>query len=152
MGREAVADCVLCRAGAESDRGMYVWQDDHWRLWTLTTGKVPGYSFLTSKRHIPYITDLDGVEAATLGEVLARTSSALREATGSELVFIHVFGEGAAHLHLHLIPHTRGDALSVEVLRSDVTLGDHPRAELTEVARRISDLLAPAPPPQQQGR
>jgi diadenosine tetraphosphate (Ap4A) HIT family hydrolase len=132
-------ECVLCRRGTESDRGVYVWEDELWRLWTLTTGKVPGYSFLTSKRHIPYITDLDGPEAATFGNTLRRLTRTLREVTGADLVHIHVFGDGAAHFHVHLVPHHRGDALMTQVVREDAA--DLPGSELVAVADRIATSL-----------
>jgi diadenosine tetraphosphate (Ap4A) HIT family hydrolase len=112
-------------------------------LWTLTTGKVPGYSFLTSKRHIPYLADLDGAEASALGPVLARLSAAIREATDAELVHIHVFGDGAAHFHLHLVPHTRGDSLNMTVVREDAA-DEASEATLAAVAARLSATLSHA--------
>jgi diadenosine tetraphosphate (Ap4A) HIT family hydrolase len=97
---------------------------------------VPGYSYLNSRRHIPYVTDLDGPEAASLGTVLARCARAIREATGAALVYVHVFGDGAAHLHFHLIPHLPGDALSSEVVRGGTL--DAPTEVLRDAAARIA--------------
>lgn len=131
--------CVLCAESASND-GRYVWEDRLWRLWTRTTGKVPGYSFLNSRRHIPYITDLDGDEAATLGPVLARITRAIRVATGASLIYLHVFGDGAAHLHMHLVPHQPGDALNTQVVRDDAG-NDASLADLTRVAEQIERVL-----------
>lgn len=75
------AECVLCLETPPTDsvsRGRYVWEDENWRLWTVTAGSVPGYSYLNARRHIPHITDLDGPEAMTLGSVLARVTRVLR--------------------------------------------------------------------------
>jgi len=82
--------------------------------------EVLGFAYLEPHRHIPHITDLDGPEAASLGEVLARTTSALRMATGAELVYIYVFGGGVPHLHLHLASHRTGDALNTQLIRGEV--------------------------------
>jgi len=105
--------CLLCdvdEADSFFDRTR-VWEDDLWRLSVVLRGAVPGFSHLESKRHIPFITDLDGDEAATLGPVLARCTSALRRGTGADKVYVYVFGDRVPHLHLNLVPHRDGDAL-----------------------------------------
>jgi len=152
-------DCVLCRrtdGDAELDR-IEVWRDNLWRLTISLVSEVSGFAYLEPYRHIPHITDLDGPEAASLGEVLARTTRALRSATGAELVYIYVFGGGVPHLHLHLAPHRTGDALNTQLIRGEVeeeTLPSGagritsrefpplPEAELRAVADRVRGLLA----------
>ncbi|MFZ0892498.1 MAG: hypothetical protein WB778_09650 [Thermoplasmata archaeon] len=115
-------ECRLCR-GADADRELgreQVWEDPYWRLTTSLGGEVAGFSYLEPKRHVPHITDLDGEEARTLGPALAKVTQALKEATDSQLVYIYVFGGGIPHLHLHLGPHTEGDALNPSMIRGDV--------------------------------
>jgi diadenosine tetraphosphate (Ap4A) HIT family hydrolase len=134
-----------------------VWEDGLWRLSALTHGQVPGFSFLEPKRHVRYVEELDGEEAATFGSVLARSSAALKEAAGAERVFVYVFGGGIPHLHLHLAPHTEGDALSATILRGEVETKPGPggttlllatdfpvppRSTMREVAARARELLA----------
>src|ERR687883_177622 len=66
-------NCILCR-GAEADQELgvvQVWEDSYWRMTTSLDAEVLGFSYLEPKRHIRYITDLDGEEASTFGEVLA---------------------------------------------------------------------------------
>lgn len=136
---------------------MRVWEDALWRLSTLTHGQVPGFSFLEPKRHVRYVEELDGEEAATFGAVLARAAAALKEAAGAERVYVYVFGGGIPHLHVHLAPHTDGDVLSATILRGEVetTPGPDgttlllskdfpvpPRSTLREVAGRARELLA----------
>jgi len=41
---------------------------------------------------VPFITDLDGPEAVTLGSVLARATRVLRDAAGVEKTYVYVFG------------------------------------------------------------
>ena len=91
-----------------------------WRLTVTNDGEVPGFAYLEPKRHIPHITDLSGEEARTLGPVLARVTTALRDAAGAELVWIYVFGGGIPHLHIHLAPHRDGDALNSRMIRGEV--------------------------------
>jgi len=118
-----MAECVLCR-GTDSDAELgrvQVWEDSLWRL-TTSVGPgdpTPGFSYLEPKRHIQYITELDGAEAATFGGVLARCTNALRQAAGTELVYVYIFGGGIRHLHVHLAPHVAGDALNDSLLRGE---------------------------------
>src|SRR3954447_20049486 len=105
--------CLLCNA-SNADRQFSrarLWEDDLWRLSAVLQGPVPGFAHLEPKRHIPFITDLDGHEAATLGSVLARVTNAIREAAGAEKTYVYVFGDHVPHLHFTLAPHRPGDAL-----------------------------------------
>lgn len=119
---EAGLGCTLCRgkAGDPELGRTEVWEDGLWRLTTANEGEVLGFSYLEPKRHIPHVTDLDGDEARTFGNVLARTSSALRAATDAELVYVYIFGGGIPHLHVHLAPHRPGDPLNDRLIRGDV--------------------------------
>ena len=157
---DVVPSCGLCSGtGLPADAGRYVWDDGVWRLWTSTRGSVPGFSILMPKRHVPHITDLLGMEAATLGDALGRTTRALREATGTEVVYVYVFGEGIAHPHIHLAPHRSGDALNSAMLRGQVReealssgatvirsldFPERSENELTETADAIAGLLSEA--------
>src|SRR3954467_8967172 len=99
--------CLLC-APAEAARQftrVRLWEDDLWRLSGVLQGPVPGFAHLEPRRHIPYVTDLDGPEAGTFGRGLARVTRALRDAAGAELTYGYVFGERVAHLHVNLAPH-----------------------------------------------
>ena len=134
---EGVAGCTLC-LGAESDKELervQIWEDELWRLTTAREGELLGFSYLEPKRHIPHITDLDGEESRTFGTVLARTTSAIRDATGAEVVYIYVFGSGIPHLHLHLAPHRRGDPLNDRMIRGEVTESHLPSGATSFVSR-----------------
>ena len=101
------SDCVLC-AGASLDDALMVeevWGDDSWRLTTARIGELAGYSYLSTRRHVPQITDLTGAEASSLGSTLATATSAIKAETGAERVYVYVFGGGVEHLHFHLAPH-----------------------------------------------
>lgn len=136
MPDTTVPGCVLCDpTGADLRAGRYTWEDEHWRLWTVTAGVVPGYSFLNSKRHIPHITDLDGDEAKSLGPVLGRITAVLKEAAGADVVYVHVFGDNVAHLHIHLAPHRAGDALSSQTLTGEVVNETLPNGVVVQRSR-----------------
>lgn len=106
-GMDAPGDsCLLCdpaAADARFQRGR-LWEDDLWRLSAVLQGPIPGFAHLEPRRHIPFITDLDGAEADTLGPVLARVTGALRLAAGAEKIYVYVFGDHTEHLHFNLAP------------------------------------------------
>lgn len=135
-------DCVLCR-GAAGDAELsrvQVWEDSLWRLTMSTGAEVLGFSYLEPKRHIPHVTDLDGEESRTFGEVLAKISSALKEVTGAEVVYLYVFGEGVPHLHVHLAPHCEGDALNSQMIRGEVEERPLPSGATALVSRDFPPL------------
>jgi diadenosine tetraphosphate (Ap4A) HIT family hydrolase len=106
--------CMLCHV-AEADAFFSrrrVWQDSLWRLSVVRQGPVVGFAHLEPLRHIPFITDLDGPEAASLGAVLARATAAIQRATAADKVYVYVFGDRVPHLHFNLAPHRPGDALT----------------------------------------
>jgi len=106
--------CDICRGEAfdlEFGRTL-VWQDELWRLSTSHVAPIVGFSYLEPRRHIPHVTDLDGAEATTFGPTLARATAALRRLTGADLVYALVFGDHVPHLHVNLVPHRAGDAVT----------------------------------------
>jgi diadenosine tetraphosphate (Ap4A) HIT family hydrolase len=146
--------CPMCRAAAADEEleRIEVWQDAHWRLTVSLSSEVAGFAYLEPKRHIRYITELDGPEAATFGPALARSTSALKEAAGAEVVYAYIFGDGVPHLHVHLAPHRAGDALNDQMIRGELveeklpngmTLFTSkefpalPREQLSQIAERV---------------
>ncbi len=140
----AEPDCLLCdgpRASEELNRDT-VWEDALWRLSMSRRGFTTGFGYLEPKRHVPHITDLDGEEAATFGSVLARVTSALKEAAAADLVYVYVFGGGIPHLHVHLGPHRAGDALNTNMIRGDISYEPHPSGAQRIVSRDFPELAA----------
>ncbi len=152
--------CALCDVPAADAelRRVEVWRDSLWRL-TTSIGPgdpTPGFSYLEPLRHIRYVQELDGREAATFGPVLARCAAALKQATTAELVYVYIFGGGIPHLHVHLAPHVAGDALNESMLRGELEerplpsgavafvskdFPEVPEEELASVASRVRELL-----------
>ena len=105
-------------------------------------GYTTGFGYLEPKRHVPYITDLDADEAATFGPTIARVATALKAASGAELVYVYVFGGGIPHLHVHLGPHRDGDALSSALIRGDFAYEPLPGGAQRIVSRDFPELPA----------
>jgi diadenosine tetraphosphate (Ap4A) HIT family hydrolase len=153
-----IGECALCRgAGADHELGrVQVWEDDLWRLTMSLDSYTPAFCYLEPKRHIAYITELDGDEARTFGTTMARVTTVLKEITEAEVVYAYIFGGGIPHLHVHLAPHTEGDALAGTMIKGEVVeekmasgataliskeFTPVPRDDLEELAARARRLL-----------
>jgi diadenosine tetraphosphate (Ap4A) HIT family hydrolase len=152
-------DCALCRredGDSELDR-VEVWRDEHWRLTMSRSTPIRAFAYLEPIRHIPYLADLDGPEAATFGPAVARASAVLREASGAPLVYAYVFGGGIPHLHVHLAATLPEGALNTAIIAGEVTERklpsgateitslehpDLPDAEVASVIERARELMA----------
>jgi diadenosine tetraphosphate (Ap4A) HIT family hydrolase len=84
------------------------------------SGSTLGFAYLEPIRHIPYLADLDGPEAATFGPAIARACAALRQASGARLVYAYVFGGGIPHLHVHLAPNAPEGVLNTALITGEV--------------------------------
>jgi diadenosine tetraphosphate (Ap4A) HIT family hydrolase len=135
-------ECVLCRgeqADAELKR-VEVWRDELWRVTVSLAAEVPGFAYLEPLRHVPHVTDPDGPEAESFGPVLAAVTRALKEATGAELVYVYIFGGGVPHLHVHLAPHSEGDALNEAMVRGPLVERSLPGGLIESVSEQYPPL------------
>ena len=106
---------------------------------------VRGFCYLEPERHIPYITELDGAEAAEYGPTIAR-AKAIKNATRAKLVYVYIYGGHIPHLHIHLAPHIDGDVFVDDVVRSDVKIDESvmKSEELLQLSNQIREGLTSA--------
>lgn len=100
-----------------------------------------GWLLLDARRHVGGPVDFSPAEAAGFGVALQRASGLVRELTGCERVYALAFGEGARHLHLHLVPRHAGDpateAWRVADLYREVVAGVRPAVEAAAVRELV---------------
>ena len=108
-------DCFICRKhrGLETAPGGALYEDDmvyagHAQIRLGQETAYLGYLMAETKRHVPALPDLTDAEASALGVLVARLSRALREVVGAEHVYLFGFGDGVAHVHLHVVPRYPG--------------------------------------------
>lgn len=142
MTGSTALDCVICR-GTDGDDELdrvEVWRDAHWRLSMSRHGPTLGFAYLEPLRHIPYLADLNGREAATFGPAIARASAALRQAADARLVYAYVFGGGIPHLHVHLAPNAPDGVLNTTLIRGEVEEHELPSGATEFISRDHPDL------------
>jgi diadenosine tetraphosphate (Ap4A) HIT family hydrolase len=143
MGEE----CAICDGKADEEfKRVEVWSDERWRLTMSTYRDVRGFCYLEPKKHISYITELDGTEAAELGPILARVTKAIKNATNAKLVYVYVYGDHIPHIHIHLAPHTDGDIFVNDVVRSDIKISESTMGpeEVLTLSNKIRQTIIPA--------
>lgn len=127
---ESEAPCAICALhGDEAELAAHeVWRSDLWLLrHHPRPAPLPGWCLLDSRRHFGGPMDFAADEARQWGVVVQRASQLIREVTGCDRVYAIAFGEGARHLHLHLIPRSAEDprtsAWKIADLYRDVEAG-----------------------------
>lgn len=125
-------------------------------LWLLRhhplPAPLPGWLLLDARRHLSGPLAFSDAEAASWGLAVRAASLLVQQLSGCERVYAIAFGEGAPHLHLHLIPRHVDDPASaawwVADLYRAVERGERPAADPVAVAAFVArgrDLLAQGP-------
>ena len=99
--------CGICAIHADA-AGHGHWECHRGERWIVRhhpePAPLPGWTFLCTVRHVQGAADLTDAEAAELGTALRTVSRAVRDVTGCDRVYAIAFGQGAPHLHVHLVP------------------------------------------------
>lgn len=146
--------CGICRlhdaiAAGESAAELLIHRQGPWLLrHHPLPAPLPGWLLLDSVRHLGGAVDFEPDEAVAYGPMLQRASALVRQLSGCDRVYAIAFGEGARHLHVHLIPRHGDDpdseAWTVADLYRAMTQGQRPPADpgaVVELVRRARALV-----------
>ena len=88
-----------------------IWRGEHWLLRHHPhPSPLIGWCLLDARRHFGGPADFNAAEAADWGCAVQRASLLVQQVSGCDRVYSIAFGEGARHLHLHLIPRFSGNS------------------------------------------
>jgi diadenosine tetraphosphate (Ap4A) HIT family hydrolase len=108
----AAEACGVCRLHADPDARQR-WEIGRRGFWLLRHHPEPaplvGWLILDARRHLAGPIDFSPAEAGDWGGAVQAASGLVRDLTGCDRVYAVLFGEGARHLHLHLIPRRTGE-------------------------------------------
>jgi diadenosine tetraphosphate (Ap4A) HIT family hydrolase len=107
-----VQSCGVCHHHSDPDqRRLYeIGRDVRWLLrHHPDPAPLSGWLLLDALRHLGGPMEFTALEAAEWGRVVQHGSQLVQQLTGCERVYAISFGEGARHLHLHLIPRFAAD-------------------------------------------
>jgi histidine triad (HIT) family protein len=114
MPARAVAACPFCAIVAGDEAADEVYRDDLTVAFLDRRPLFPGHVLVVPTRHVETLPGLDATELAPFFAVVQRLSTVVPEALGSQGTFVamnNVVSQSVPHLHVHVVPRTKGDGL-----------------------------------------
>jgi histidine triad (HIT) family protein len=111
---EAAEDCPFCRIAAGAEPGHVVWEDEQTIGFLDKRPLFHGHVLLIPRRHLETIEDLKPEEVEPLfsnARMLARAVRESMDAKGTFVAMNNKVSQSVPHLHVHVVPRTKGDGL-----------------------------------------
>jgi histidine triad (HIT) family protein len=106
--------CVFCRVLSGADVAHEVWRDDVAVAFLDRSPLFPGHTLVIPTRHAITITDLAPHEIGPFFERVQRIAAVMPIALDAQGTFVannNIVSQSVAHLHVHVVPRTKGDGL-----------------------------------------
>lgn len=106
--------CIFCQIVDGVAAAHVVWDDDVALGFLDTRPLFPGHVLLVPRPHVETLADLPVEVVGPLFERVRRLSAAMPEAMGSQGSFVamnNTVSQSVPHLHVHVVPRTKGDGL-----------------------------------------
>ncbi|MFD4264932.1 HIT family protein [Rhodococcus sp. NPDC058481] len=106
--------CPFCAVVSRADPAHVVHDDADTVAFLDRRPVFKGHTLLVPRRHVVTLADLPAELIAPLFAVAQRLSAAMVDGLGAQGSFVavnNVVSQSVAHLHVHIVPHTRGDGL-----------------------------------------
>ncbi len=133
--------CIFCQIVAGSAPAHIVYTDEQLIAFLDLFPAHPGHTLIIPRRHSDDIFSADPEDIAAVGRLAVPLARVLDRVTGADGLGVHQLNRAAAgqtvfHYHMHLIPQTAGQPLSIHGRQ----MGD--QSELTRLAEVIKRELA----------
>jgi histidine triad (HIT) family protein len=109
-----VADCLFCGIVAGSVPGFVVVDEPAGFAFLDTRPVFKGHTLVVPRVHTTVLADLPGDQLAPFFGLVQRLSTAVEEGLGAGGTFVAMnnkVSQSVAHLHVHIVPRTKGDGL-----------------------------------------
>jgi histidine triad (HIT) family protein len=106
--------CPFCAIVAGDGDAEVVYRDDVAVAFLDRRPLFPGHVLVVPVRHVETLPDLDAAEVGPFFAVVQRFSAVVPDALGAEGTFVaanNVVSQSVPHLHVHVVPRTKGDGL-----------------------------------------
>jgi histidine triad (HIT) family protein len=110
----AVSDCVFCQIVAGDLPAHLVLETDDLVAFLDTRPVFKGHVLLVPREHVDTLPDLPAALRDPFLEAAQRIASAVTEGLGAQGSFVAInntVSQSVPHLHLHVVPRTKGDGL-----------------------------------------
>jgi histidine triad (HIT) family protein len=112
---DVVPACPFCAIVAGSDDDVeVVYRDDVAVAFLDRRPLFPGHVLVVPARHVDTLPDLEDADLAPFFSVVRRIAAAVPTALGAQGTFVAMnnnVSQSVAHLHVHVVPRTKGDGL-----------------------------------------
>jgi histidine triad (HIT) family protein len=109
--REGCTFCRIIDGGLEAD---VVIDEPHAVAFLDHRPLFPGHVLVTPREHVGTLPEVPGALLGPLFETVQRVARAVPEALGAQGTFVainNVVSQSVPHLHVHVVPRTKGDGL-----------------------------------------
>lgn len=106
--------CAFCGVAQGALPAARVWEDAQTLVFLDHRPLFPGHCLVVPKDHVPTLLELPPERVGGLFGVAQRVARALEAALGCQGSFVAVnnrVSQSVPHLHVHVVPRTRGDGL-----------------------------------------
>jgi histidine triad (HIT) family protein len=108
------ADCAFCDVVAGRSAAYEVWRDEVVVAFLDRSPLFRGHTLVVPVRHVVTLPELEPDEVGPYFERVRRIATAMPVAYDAGGTFVannNVVSQSVAHLHVHVVPRTRGDGL-----------------------------------------
>ena len=109
-----MAACVFCEIVAGDIPGHVVLEDDDFVAFLDTRPVFKGHVLLVPREHVETLPDLPAELCAGFIAASQRLATAVKDGLGAQGSFVAInntVSQSVPHLHLHVVPRTKGDGL-----------------------------------------
>lgn len=106
--------CVFCAIARGEAPGAIVGRAGGATAFLDVKPLFPGHVLVVPDAHVETLVDLDGAQVGPIFGFVQRLAGAVREAMGAEGTFVAMnnkVSQSVPHLHVHVVPRTKGDGL-----------------------------------------
>jgi histidine triad (HIT) family protein len=110
----APSPCTFCGILAGERPAATVLEDASFVAFLDVRPLFPGHTLVVPRAHHETLTDLPGAEVGPLFERVRALAGAMEDALGAQGSFVAVnnrVSQSVPHLHVHVVPRTKGDGL-----------------------------------------
>ena len=111
---KAPPPCPFCAIAAGEVPAHRVLEDDGFVAFLDIRPLFPGHVLVVPRLHVETLTDLPAADAGPLFERVRALAGAMEAALGAQGSFVAVnnrVSQSVPHLHVHVVPRTKGDGL-----------------------------------------
>ena len=134
-------DCIFCKIIAGEIDAKIISESEHSVAFLDAFPLAKGHSLVIPKKHYAKIQEIPLVENTDLFSLVHQVIGKVDSITGATLVAVHNgrdAGQEIPHVHVHLVPRTKGDSAGAihSMFDSTLRLSDE---ELSEIYSKLTD-------------